>query len=1024
MVRQTTFTPALLLLLCLGFFQVSAQNVAPIATKILSKTDGFHSLKPTQLLEKLPTQDLKSKGVDTEVTKATLFKMQSAEIQQLLQNPSELLTLELPVNGMAPIELQLFKAEVTTPEFRVMVSSTNGVYKYQLGAYYWGIVKGNTNSLAAISVTGDEVMGFVSIGNDNYVIGKVKGNSEGVHVFYKEGDLIMPPSFDCGANDVLHDMGKGEVIGHEKSADNCVKMYVEIDNDLVVAKGGVTQAVDYMLGAFSQVAILYANEAVNFTVNEIYAWNTTDPYTGPTTSDYLNQFRSAKNGNFNGDLAHLVGTQGNGGIAYINVLCNKPYGVGYSDVNLSYSNVPTYSWTIEVLTHEIGHNLGSNHTHACVWNGNNTPIDCCGYNAGYGESSCGSNYNCTVPNPSVGTIMSYCHLTGVGISFSVGNGGGFGPQPRAVIQNNVYNKPCMTSCAPPAVNDAGITAILAPSGSTCVLTATPQVTLKNFGSAALTSVTIRYRVDAGTLQNYSWTGNLASNASVNVILPNITYTSGAHTFTASTLNPNGASDENTSNDSASSNFNFADDDGDGVCNANDQCPGFDDNEDLNGNNVPDCLECVSSTKAFATNPLTHTGAGFSASSVSFATDDKNVAFTISGLNSKLNGNPSSRYDEKVTVTYVNANNATVTYGIFLGSQVNTVNVNIFGIVKSVTVRLEDGYDGNYSGTLSVNLSTITYCLGCTDSDGDGVCDGDDVCDNFDDNLLGTTCDDNDDCTTGDVWVCGANGGVCQGTPSGDSDGDGVCDAIDNCPDTFNPNQADTDGDGIGDACDNTNCIENTTSLNPNPLTHTGAGSSSATVGFPAGSTDVAFTISNLNKQNGNNSKRYTEEVTVTYVNGNGNTVTEGVYSADQYSTVSINIPGAVQSVSVSLRDGDGTPSSLTMSVNFSTVTYCGAAPLPGGSVIGEDETQAQANSFGMFPNPAKHQVSLQFETTPETAEITLTNMLGVQIGRFEIAGQNSYSIDLDELNSAAQFLFVTVKIPGNKPMTKRLMLMN
>jgi hypothetical protein len=37
---------------------------------------------------------------------------------------------------------------------------------------------------------------------------------------------------------------------------------------------------------------------------------------------------------------------------------------------------------------------------------------------------------------------------------------------------------------------------------------------------------------------------------------------------------------------------------------------------------------------------------------------------------------------------------------------------------------------------------------------------------------------------------------------GDSDGDCVADAVDNCPNTPNTDQADTDGDGIGDACDN------------------------------------------------------------------------------------------------------------------------------------------------------------------------------------------------------------------------------
>ena len=35
----------------------------------------------------------------------------------------------------------------------------------------------------------------------------------------------------------------------------------------------------------------------------------------------------------------------------------------------------------------------------------------------------------------------------------------------------------------------------------------------------------------------------------------------------------------------------------------------------------------------------------------------------------------------------------------------------------------------------------------------------------------------------------------------DADGDNVTDSRDNCPSTFNPDQADTDGDGIGDVCD-------------------------------------------------------------------------------------------------------------------------------------------------------------------------------------------------------------------------------
>lgn len=46
------------------------------------------------------------------------------------------------------------------------------------------------------------------------------------------------------------------------------------------------------------------------------------------------------------------------------------------------------------------------------------------------------------------------------------------------------------------------------------------------------------------------------------------------------------------------------------------------------------------------------------------------------------------------------------------------------------------------------------------------------------------------------------GGACDAPPAGDTDGDGVADSSDNCPDDYNPGQANSDGDAEGgDACD-------------------------------------------------------------------------------------------------------------------------------------------------------------------------------------------------------------------------------
>ncbi len=66
------------------------------------------------------------------------------------------------------------------------------------------------------------------------------------------------------------------------------------------------------------------------------------------------------------------------------------------------------------------------------------------------------------------------------------------------------------------------------------------------------------------------------------------------------------------------------------------------------------------------------------------------------------------------------------------------------------------------------------------------------------------------------------------TTSQDSDGDGVADAIDNCPDDYNPGQEDADSDTFGAACD---CDDTNGNLNPNTVWY--ADTDSDTYGDPA-----------------------------------------------------------------------------------------------------------------------------------------------------------------------------------------------
>ena len=84
-----------------------------------------------------------------------------------------------------------------------------------------------------------------------------------------------------------------------------------------------------------------------------------------------------------------------------------------------------------VCSHEIGHNIGSHHTHWCGWPGG--AID----NCADVEGSCPNN-----PVAQVGTIMSYCHTTSSGSLIDF----------HSIVVSNalipgINGASCLTTCA-------------------------------------------------------------------------------------------------------------------------------------------------------------------------------------------------------------------------------------------------------------------------------------------------------------------------------------------------------------------------------------------------------------------------------------------------------------------------------------------------------------------------------------------------------------------------------------------------
>ncbi|HNR08039.1 MAG TPA: M12 family metallo-peptidase [Saprospiraceae bacterium] len=386
----------------------------------------------------------RSDQVAKAVKKSTLVKLNRDELRQLYHSKQQRLELSIPYES-GNLELELIRTDLFSPDFTVISNESNGqALPIETGAFYRGIVRNDPNSLATFSFFPDEAIGIVATDQGNIVVGNYNTSRKEEYVIYNDHELSQPFSFECQTPEVEPGSELAEEIRRlssqlklETRANRCVRFYLELDNTLVTEKGGAQGAVNWISGVYNQIQALYALDQISFTISQIFTWTTNDPYSGSSTSTALNSFRSNRP-SYNGDLAHLIsrGAPTGGGVAWVNALCST-YGYAYSWVNSSYSNFPTYSWTVNVLAHETGHNLGSPHTHSCTWSGG--PIDGCGptYNSAYKEGTCANG-----PIPSGGgTIMSYCHLLSTGINLNKG----FGPLPATLITNRINAATCLSA---------------------------------------------------------------------------------------------------------------------------------------------------------------------------------------------------------------------------------------------------------------------------------------------------------------------------------------------------------------------------------------------------------------------------------------------------------------------------------------------------------------------------------------------------------------------------------------------------
>ncbi|HRH68979.1 MAG TPA: M12 family metallo-peptidase [Flavobacteriales bacterium] len=410
-----------------------------VSDRILALQAKGARFVPVRLFETVHSDARTTQRWNGALQKATVLRPDVEAMDAVRTRMPEYMALELPTDA-GSIILDLARTTITTDDFSVLTAS-GGRSVGSTGNHYRGMVRGHHGSWAAISVFDGEVMGLINDGRDEYVVGRLDDRRDDLHVLYNTLDLRRRSGAVCATPDDGEPYRPDQLIASVDRTIRCVRYYWEVNYNVFQDKGNLANTTTYITGLFNQSATLFDNDGIDVTLSEVFIWDVPSPYTQTTSGELLTQFGITRT-SFNGDLAHLVGYNGGGGVAWVNTLCNSEtrLRMAYSGINSSFSNVPTYSWSVEVVTHEAGHNLASRHTHACAWNGNATAIDGCGPAAGYTEGSCAQG---PLPPSNVGgTIMSYCHLTSSGINFN----NGFGPQPSAVIINAINSASCLGIC--------------------------------------------------------------------------------------------------------------------------------------------------------------------------------------------------------------------------------------------------------------------------------------------------------------------------------------------------------------------------------------------------------------------------------------------------------------------------------------------------------------------------------------------------------------------------------------------------
>ena len=398
--------------------------------------------QPLQLFNEIVSNPTEYQAL---VKKSVGFKINRDLSKQLYRNQASEIELNFPIPGGSK-SLRFIRNDVHASGFKVLNAQNQDVTEsLEMPLHYKFLTTKGKRQMAALTLfsNGDLVLVYSDplLGNINLAKAPSKPAEDNLYLAFNDADLYRKNPFQCGMDSDApvpsgnRTPGSGNQVQNDTSC-RLTEIYWECDHDMYQKGGNSIQgALNQFEAMFNGTAILYEAEIINIGVKAVKVWNTPDPYTYSSSFTALDDFMDAGNAaNWPGQLAHLLSTRplNLGGVAYLDAICTS-FRYGFSNIDFLFNALPAYSWTLSTIAHELGHNFSSPHTHNCGWEvepGVFGQIDSC-WNA---EGGCQPDIV-----GKVGTIMSYCHLTG-----SVNLALGFGPLPGNRIRQAYDDMPCVS----------------------------------------------------------------------------------------------------------------------------------------------------------------------------------------------------------------------------------------------------------------------------------------------------------------------------------------------------------------------------------------------------------------------------------------------------------------------------------------------------------------------------------------------------------------------------------------------------